>query len=263
MADPIGGCRLPDRLARRPRRSRPVPRRLRHAGCAGRDLRVAPRGRLHARGAQHRHRRGDDAPPRRHRPDHRAAARRHRSFDRRHDLARHRDRRDAVRRRLVDGRRSGPSPIIAIGFGVGAINGLLISVLRLQPFLVTLATWSILSGAALLILPTDGGQLPDGWMRFGNAIFLGLSTSVWILIVLFLFWLWFREHPPRHRHPRHRLEREVGVPLRRLAAPHQRPRPTACPASSPRSPRSTSPPRPAPARRPSARTTSSPRSPPR
>ena len=82
--------------------------------------------------------------------------------------------------------------IIAIGFGVGALNGLLISVLRLQPFLVTLATWSILSGAALLILPTDGGQLPGGWMSFGNAIFLGLSTSVWILIVLFLFWIWFR-----------------------------------------------------------------------
>ncbi len=54
--------------------------------------------------------------------------------------------------------------IIAIGFAVGALNGLLISVLRLQPFLVTLATWSILSGAALLILPTDGGQLPGGWM---------------------------------------------------------------------------------------------------
>ena len=82
--------------------------------------------------------------------------------------------------------------IIAIGFGVGALNGVLISVLRLQPFLVTLATWSILSGAALLILPTDGGQLPDGWMSFGNASFLGLSTSVWILVFLFLFWLWFR-----------------------------------------------------------------------
>ena len=82
--------------------------------------------------------------------------------------------------------------IIAIGFAVGALNGLLISVLRLQPFLVTLATWSILSGAALLILPTDGGQLPEGWMSFGNASFLGLSTSVWILIVLFLFWIWFR-----------------------------------------------------------------------
>jgi ribose transport system permease protein len=82
--------------------------------------------------------------------------------------------------------------IIAIGFGAGAINGLLITVLRLQPFLVTLATWSILSGIALLILPTDGGRLPPGWMQFGNGSFLGLSTSVWMLIVLLVFWIWFR-----------------------------------------------------------------------
>jgi ribose transport system permease protein len=83
--------------------------------------------------------------------------------------------------------------ILAIGLGVGAVNGLLISLLRLQPFLVTLATWSMLSGAALLILPIDGGSLPSGWMWFGNGSFLGLSTSVWILILLCLFWFWFRD----------------------------------------------------------------------
>jgi ribose transport system permease protein len=82
--------------------------------------------------------------------------------------------------------------IVAIGLAVGITNGLIISVLRLQPFLVTLATWSILSGAALLILPIDGGSLPSGWMRFGSASILGLSSSVWILVALFLFWLWFR-----------------------------------------------------------------------
>jgi ribose transport system permease protein len=83
--------------------------------------------------------------------------------------------------------------IVVLGFAVGAFNGLLISALRLQPFLVTLATWSILGGTALIILPTDGGSLPAGWMAFGNASFLGLSTSVWLLILLFIFWLWFRD----------------------------------------------------------------------
>lgn len=82
--------------------------------------------------------------------------------------------------------------ILAIGFAVGAINGLIISVLRLQPFLVTLATWSMLSGTALLILPTDGGKLPTPWMAFGSATWLGLSSAVWILFILFAFWLWFR-----------------------------------------------------------------------
>jgi len=83
--------------------------------------------------------------------------------------------------------------IVAIGVLAGALNGLLISILRLQPFLVTLATWSILGGTALIILPTDGGSLPGGWMSFGNASFFGLSTSVWLLVVLIAFWLWFRD----------------------------------------------------------------------
>lgn len=82
--------------------------------------------------------------------------------------------------------------ILAIGLAVGAINGLLISILRLQPFLVTLATWSILSGAALLVLPIDGGSLPGAWMSIGNATVLGVSTSVAILVVLLVFWAWFR-----------------------------------------------------------------------
>ncbi|MCX5494077.1 ABC transporter permease [Kaistia dalseonensis] len=82
--------------------------------------------------------------------------------------------------------------IALLGLLVGACNGFLISVLRLQPFLVTLATWSILSGAALMILPTDGGHLPDGWMAFGSDSLLGLSSSVWLLLLLMLFWVWFR-----------------------------------------------------------------------
>lgn len=82
--------------------------------------------------------------------------------------------------------------ILAIGFLVGALNGLLISVLKLQPFLITLATWSILSGAALMVLPTDGGQVPDFWSRLGAMSFVGLASPVWLLIVLLVFWFWFR-----------------------------------------------------------------------
>ncbi len=82
--------------------------------------------------------------------------------------------------------------ILAIGAGVGAFNGLLISVLKLQPFLVTLATWSMLNGAAMMILPTDGGRLPGWWVSFGYSQFFGLATPVWMLIILMVFWLWFR-----------------------------------------------------------------------
>ena len=82
--------------------------------------------------------------------------------------------------------------ILALGFAIGALNGLLISALKLQPFLVTLATWSILNGVAMLILPTDGGRVPGWWIGFGYMQFLGLSTPVWMLLLLMLFWWWFR-----------------------------------------------------------------------
>ncbi|MEO9228784.1 MAG: ABC transporter permease [Devosia sp.] len=82
--------------------------------------------------------------------------------------------------------------ILVIGFVVGAINGLLISLLKLQPFLVTLASWSILNGTAMLILPTDGGAVPDWWIGSSYLQFLGLATPVWMLIALVVFWYWFR-----------------------------------------------------------------------
>ncbi len=82
--------------------------------------------------------------------------------------------------------------ILALGFAVGAVNGILISALKLQPFLVTLATWSILNGIAMLILPTDGGSVPGWWIGFGYNQFLGLASPVWMLIGLIVFWYWFR-----------------------------------------------------------------------
>lgn len=82
--------------------------------------------------------------------------------------------------------------ILALGFAIGALNGLLISALRLQPFLVTLATWSVLNGIAMLILPTDGGTVPGWWIGFGYMQFLGLASPVWMLLALIGFWFWFR-----------------------------------------------------------------------
>lgn len=82
--------------------------------------------------------------------------------------------------------------ILGLGFVIGALNGLLISLLKLQPFLVTLATWSILNGAAMMILPTDGGAVPGWWVGFASAQFLGLTSPVWMLLALLVFWAWFR-----------------------------------------------------------------------
>lgn len=83
--------------------------------------------------------------------------------------------------------------VLAIGAACGGINGLLVERLKLQPFLVTLASWSILDGVALLILPTQGqGHVAD---FVGNLAFsapLGIPFAVWGIVVVLLLWLWFR-----------------------------------------------------------------------
>ena len=81
--------------------------------------------------------------------------------------------------------------ILAIGTGIGVANGALISALQLQPFLVTLATWSIVSGAAAIVLPTEGGSVPGFWVAAGSGTALRLSLAVWVLIALLLWWIWF------------------------------------------------------------------------
>jgi ribose transport system permease protein len=82
--------------------------------------------------------------------------------------------------------------ILAIGGGVGMLNGLLISALELQPFLVTLATWSIVGGTALIVLPSEGGAVPSWWVDAGAGTFAGVSLAVWALAALLLWWAWFR-----------------------------------------------------------------------
>jgi ribose transport system permease protein len=52
--------------------------------------------------------------------------------------------------------------VILIGLAAGAINGLLIVRTKMQPFIVTLASWSVFSGLALLALPTEGGSVAPG-----------------------------------------------------------------------------------------------------
>lgn len=83
--------------------------------------------------------------------------------------------------------------VLAIGVGAGCLNGILIEKLRLQPFLVTLASWSILDGVALLILPTQGdGNVAAGYGNLAFSSLLGIPFAVWVLVVVLGLWLWFR-----------------------------------------------------------------------
>jgi ribose transport system permease protein len=82
--------------------------------------------------------------------------------------------------------------IVLFGCIGGGLNGLLISQLRLQPFIVTLATWSIWSGVALWVLPIEGGTIPPGFIGWVGHTTLGLSSPVWLLVALLVLWAWFK-----------------------------------------------------------------------
>ena len=76
--------------------------------------------------------------------------------------------------------------ILLIGLGCGAINGLLLHTTKIQSFIVTLASWSVLSGIALEILPTEGGTVAPGLSSALMGNIAGVPKSVWILVVLLL-----------------------------------------------------------------------------
>jgi ribose transport system permease protein len=82
--------------------------------------------------------------------------------------------------------------IVALGLAAGAANGVLIARLRLQPFIVTLATWSIWSGVAFWVLPTEGGTIPESFTTWVTESYLGLTAPVWLVFALIVLWLWFK-----------------------------------------------------------------------
>lgn len=79
--------------------------------------------------------------------------------------------------------------LVLIGAGVGAINGLLVSVVRLQPLATTLATMTVCSGVALLIMPAPGGQVADA-IAYGMTGTLG-PVPVGLLVLAAVLALWW------------------------------------------------------------------------
>ncbi|MDB5522981.1 MAG: transporter permease [Rhizobium sp.] len=84
--------------------------------------------------------------------------------------------------------------VLAIGGGCGAINGLLVSYLRLQPVVVTLAIMFIAQGVALLIMPSPGGFFSDATsMLFVGDVAVGvLPASVVVVAVVIGIWVYLR-----------------------------------------------------------------------
>jgi ribose transport system permease protein len=84
---------------------------------------------------------------------------------------------------------------MAIGIGVlaGALNGIFVSLVRIPPFITTYATSFVFSGIAMWILPRPGGNMPEIVTDFyRKTLPLGLPMGIWIIMVLMLLWVVFR-----------------------------------------------------------------------
>ena len=83
--------------------------------------------------------------------------------------------------------------ILLAGAAVGALNGLLVAVGRIQPILATLATLSVWTGVALFVLPEPGGVIPEAYTDLMTGYVFGqVPSSLILLLLLVLFWLVFR-----------------------------------------------------------------------
>lgn len=91
--------------------------------------------------------------------------------------------------------KSGINPVLAItislviGVLFGILNGALISYAKLQPFIVTLSTMTLLRGATLVY--TVGKPIPvnDGGIVFeniGGGYFMNIPFPIYIMIILFI-----------------------------------------------------------------------------
>ncbi|NPD16798.1 ABC transporter permease [Xinfangfangia sp. D13-10-4-6] len=71
---------------------------------------------------------------------------------------------------------------LLLGAGIGAINGFLATVVRIQPIVATLGTYLILTGLTLTILPAPLGPAP-GWLRSLSGVWsfapLGVIALCW------------------------------------------------------------------------------------
>jgi ribose transport system permease protein len=81
--------------------------------------------------------------------------------------------------------------VIAIGACVGMINGILVSVVGLQSIAVTLATFIVLSGVALMVLPAPGGAVPETFTRPLTTRLGPVPVALLILVALMVLWIVF------------------------------------------------------------------------
>jgi ribose transport system permease protein len=86
---------------------------------------------------------------------------------------------------------------IAMGMAVGAVNGFFVSVVGLQPIIVTLSTMFTLQGLTLLALPRPGGVVPEDLMALllDDTISGILPGPVMVIVFALIVWALIKNSP--------------------------------------------------------------------
>lgn len=78
--------------------------------------------------------------------------------------------------------------VLAVCVALGTVNGLLVAVGRFEPFVATLATWSIFNGIALTVLSQDGGTVPSWLTNLVTGSVGGIPNSYFLLAAVLVVW---------------------------------------------------------------------------
>jgi ribose transport system permease protein len=110
--------------------------------------------------------------------------------------------------------------VVLIGAGVGLVNGWLVSVVGLQSIAVTLATFIVLSGAALMVLPAPGGGVPEAFARPLTTRLGTVPVALLILLAVAALWMLFAKTRTGMAAPAIGADisaaRMSGIPVRRV-----------------------------------------------
>ncbi|HML37311.1 MAG TPA: ribose ABC transporter permease [Bacillota bacterium] len=88
---------------------------------------------------------------------------------------------------------------LLLGLGIGLINGLLISKGRLQPFIATLGTMTLLRGFVLVYtqgkpITTSGGAGSPIFSKIGTGYFLHIPIPIYIMLLVFIIAYYILRH---------------------------------------------------------------------
>lgn len=76
------------------------------------------------------------------------------------------------------------------GLCVGLVNGVIVTKIRVNAMITTLATQYILRGITQIIAPSGVANLPESFKPFGQTMIFGLQSPFWVMVIVVAL-IWF------------------------------------------------------------------------